>query len=265
MAKRVRLDERVVELGLELTRSKAQLRIRAGDVLLADRVVDQPGTRIPADAVPVLRVRARYVSRGGEKLAGALDALRIDPSGLGCIDVGASTGGFTDCLLQRGAAAVLALDVGYGQLDGRLREDPRVSILERTNVRHFCLEPGAARFDLLTADLAFISLRLVLSRLRDLVREEGRLLLLVKPQFELEAREVGSGGVVRDPSMRAAALERVRAAAEDLGLHPLGQTESVLPGPKGNREQFLLLLRTREGGCGEVSLRPQGPYTMDRN
>ena len=243
-AKRVRLDQRLVELGLESTRARAQLRIQAGEVRLGDRVVDKPATLVEPDAVPVLAARSLYVSRGGEKLAGALDALGVDPSGLRCADVGASTGGFTDCLLQRGAASVFALDVGRGQLDAKLRADPRVESLERTNVRHFELGERAP-YDLVTADVSFISLRTVLPRLRELVRPGGRLLALVKPQFELE-RKAAPKGVVRDPELRARAVRQVREAAEALGLVSQGESESTLPGPKGNREVFLLFLRGKE-------------------
>jgi 23S rRNA (cytidine1920-2'-O)/16S rRNA (cytidine1409-2'-O)-methyltransferase len=238
---RVRLDQRLVELGLETTRARAQVRSQAGEVRLGDRVVDKPATLVPADAVPVLAQRNPYVSRGGEKLAGALDSLHVDPAGLRCADVGASTGGFTDCLLQRGAVSVFALDVGRGQLDAKLRADPRVESLERTNVRHF--ELGArAPFDLVTADVSFISLKVVLPRLRELVRPGGRLLVLVKPQFELE-RKAAPKGVVRDPELRARAVREVREAAEALGLVALGESESALAGPKGNREVFLLFER----------------------
>ncbi len=245
MSGRIRVDQRVVELGLESSRSRARARILAGDVRLGDRVLDKPGHLVAADAPLELRERRRFVSRGGEKLAGALDALQVDPAGLRCVDAGASTGGFTDCLLQRGAQSVLAIDVGYGQFAVRLREDPRVALLERTNVRHFELPAGEPRFDLVTADLSFISLRLVLPRLADLAVPGGRLLLLVKPQFELERGDVGAGGVVRDPDKRREAVERVRAAAAGLGLTCPGQAESVLSGPKGNREVFLLLVRQR--------------------
>ncbi len=238
---RVRLDRRVVELGLETTRARAQARIWAGDVRLADRVMDKPGTQIPADAVLTLAKRSPYVSRGGEKLAGALDAFGLDPAHMRCADIGASTGGFSDCLLQRGAASVFALDVGYGQLAARLREDPRVRVCERTNIRHFDLDADQEPFDLVTADLSFISLRTVLPHLAALARSGGHLLLLVKPQFELERSEVGKGGVVRDPELRVEASRRVRAAAEALGLVFVDEAESVLAGPKGNRERFLLL------------------------
>ncbi len=238
---RVRLDQRLVELGLETTRARAQLRIQAGEVRLGDRVVDKPATLVPADATPVLAQRSLYVSRGGEKLAGALDALGLDPAGLRCADVGASTGGFTDCLLRRGAASVFALDVGRGQLDAKLRSDPRVESLERTNVRHFELGERAP-YDLVTADVSFISLKVVLPRLRALLRPGGRLLVLVKPQFELE-RKAAPKGVVRDPELRARAVREVRDAAQALGLAPLGESESALAGPKGNREVFLLFAR----------------------
>jgi 23S rRNA (cytidine1920-2'-O)/16S rRNA (cytidine1409-2'-O)-methyltransferase len=241
VAARVRLDQRLLELGLETSRSRAQACIRAGRVWLGDRRLDKPGALVPADAVPSLSETAPYVSRGGQKLAGALDALGVDPRGRRCVDVGAATGGFTDCLLQRGARSVLALDVGYGQLAYTLRNDPRVTPLERTNVRSFELPEGEAPFDLVTADLSFISLCLVLPRLAALAAPGGELLLLVKPQFELGREEVGRGGVVRDPAKRDAAVRRVREKAEALGLEALGESESSLPGPKGNRERFLHL------------------------
>ena len=230
-------------MGLEQSRSRARARILAGDVLLGEQVLDKPGSWVAADAEIRLRARSPFVSRGGEKLAGALDALGLDPGGLRCADVGASTGGFTDCLLQRGARSVLALDVGYGQLALALREDPRVSVVERTNVRHYARPESEPPYDLVTADLAFISLRLVLPRLVELARPGGRLLLLVKPQFELGRDQVGRGGVVREPEKRARAVSLVRAAAEERGLRALGEAESSLPGPKGNREIFLLLAR----------------------
>ena len=238
---RVRLDQRVVELGLESTRSRARARILAGDVRQGDRVLDKPGTLVAADVELQLRERPRYVSRGGQKLAGALQAFKLDPTGLRCADVGASTGGFSDCLLQHGAASVLAIDVGYGQLALSLRNDPRVEVCERTNIRHFALPAEAARFDLVTADLAFISLRTVLPQLVALLAPAGQLLLLVKPQFELERRHVGSGGVVRDPALREQAARSVGEEAAKQGLALLGEADSVLPGPKGNVERFLWL------------------------
>ena len=237
---KVRLDERVLQLGLETSRSRAQARFRAGDVRLGDRVLDKPGTPVPADCELEMRTRRRFASRGGEKLLGALVAFGVDPTGLRCADVGASTGGFTDCLLQNGALSVRAIDVGYGQLDGALRNDPRVCVVERTNIRYYALQ-GDAPFDLVTADLSFISLARVLPQIAALARPGGRLLVLVKPQFELERADVGSGGVVRDQAKRLEAARRVREAAVALGLRVLDEAESVLAGPKGNRERFLLL------------------------
>jgi len=238
--RRIRLDDLLVQLGLEPNRNRARGRILAGDVRIGDRVVDKPGMQVALDARPELRERPRFVSRGGEKLAGALDALRIDPTGLDCIDVGASTGGFTDCLLQRGARSVLALDVGYGQLAMALRQDPRVQVFERTNARYFALPEGMPPRDLLTADVSFISLTKLLPSFQTWLRPGAELLVMVKPQFELEPGLV-PGGVVRDPALRAQALERVRAAALELGFEALADAESVLPGPKGNREHFLWL------------------------
>jgi 23S rRNA (cytidine1920-2'-O)/16S rRNA (cytidine1409-2'-O)-methyltransferase len=248
--RRVRVDERVLELGLEETRARAQARILAGDVRCGDRVFDKPGALIPADTPLELRARSPYVSRGGEKLAGALDAFGLDPAGMRCADVGASTGGFSDCLLQRGAAEVWAIDVGRGQLALRLRSDPRVVVHERTHIRDFALGPDTPPFDLVTADLSFISLRKVLEPLVALLRPGGRLLCLVKPQFELEREQVGKGGVVRDPELRALAAWRVRDAALALGLEVEGEAESVLPGPKGNLERFLLLRRAPPAAAG---------------
>ena len=238
---RVRLDQRLVELGLAPTRSRAALLIRAGEVRLAGRVADKPGTLVESAALPELKERPRFVSRGGDKLDAALDEFGLDVRGLRCIDAGASTGGFTHCLLERGARSVRAVDVGYGQLDARLRDDPRVEVRERTNVRHHTLEPGAAPFELLVADLSFISLVKLLPALLALVAPGAPLVLLVKPQFELERAEVGKGGVVRDPEARREAARRVREAAEARGARVRGEVESALAGPKGNRERFVWL------------------------
>jgi 23S rRNA (cytidine1920-2'-O)/16S rRNA (cytidine1409-2'-O)-methyltransferase len=241
MSESERLDRRVVAEGLAQTRSRAEALIRAGRVLVDDVPVEKPGTRVRAEAPIRLRGELpRFVSRGGEKLAGALEDLAVDPRGRRCLDVGASTGGFTDCLLQRGARHVTALDVGYGQLALRLRDDPRVTPLERSNARH--LEPGllAEGIDLVTVDVSFISLRLLLPALRAAL-PAAELLLLVKPQFEVGRDQVGRGGVVRDDGLRAAALTAVRTTAEALGYAALGQADSRLSGPKGNREIFLRL------------------------
>jgi 23S rRNA (cytidine1920-2'-O)/16S rRNA (cytidine1409-2'-O)-methyltransferase len=215
--------------------------IRAGQVLVDDTPVDKPGTRVRTESLVRLRsAPRRFVSRGGDKLAGALADLAVDPAGRRCLDVGASTGGFTDCLLSAGASFVTAVDVGYGQLAPRLREDPRVAVLERRNARE--LETGdlPEPVDLVTADVSFLSLRLLLPVLVK-VAPKADLLLLVKPQFEVGKDKVGKGGVVRDDALRAQAVREVREAAQALGLEALGEAESRLAGPKGNREVFLHL------------------------
>lgn len=213
----------------------------AGQVLVDDVPVDKPGTRVRDDAALRLRgVASRFVSRGGDKLEGALDDLGIDPSGKLCLDVGASTGGFTDCLLQRGARRVYAVDVGYGQLDAKLRSDPRVIVRERINARNLEAAQVPEPVDLVVADVAFISLRLVVPALAA-VAPRAEWLLLVKPQFEVGREQVGKGGVVRDDALRAAAVESVRGATEGLGWHEIARADSRVAGPKGNREIFLYL------------------------
>jgi 23S rRNA (cytidine1920-2'-O)/16S rRNA (cytidine1409-2'-O)-methyltransferase len=239
--------------GLAPTRARAQALIRAGCVLVDDAPVDKPGTRV-ADAARV-RVRdtgRRFASRGGEKLAGALADLAIDPSGWRCLDVGASTGGFSDCLLQAGAREVVAVDVGYGQLAARLRADPRVRVLERTNARDLTADalPDGAGIDLVTVDVSFISARLLLPRLTA-VAPRAALLVLVKPQFEVGREQVGKGGVVRDDALRQAAADAVASAARELGYRERGRADSRLAGPKGNREIFLWLER-EPGGPGPL-------------
>jgi 23S rRNA (cytidine1920-2'-O)/16S rRNA (cytidine1409-2'-O)-methyltransferase len=241
--KGARLDERVVADGLAESRAKAQALILAGEILVDEVRVDKPGTRVRAEAR--LRLRGalrRFASRGGAKLAGALDDLGIDPSGRACLDVGASTGGFTDCLLQRGARSVVAVDVGYGQLDTRLRGDPRVVVVERTNARLLTSEAVPGPIDLVTVDVSFISVRLLLPRLAE-VAPAAEWLILVKPQFEVGREQVGKGGVVRDDALRAGAVAAVRGTAEGLGWRSAGEAESRLQGPKGNREVFLWLRR----------------------
>ena len=213
----------------------------AGQVLVDDVPVDKAGTRVRDDAVVRLRgVASRYVSRGGDKLEGALADLGVEAAGRICLDVGASTGGFTDCLLQHGAVRVHAVDVGYGQLDAKLRADPRVVVRERTNARNLEASMIPDAIDLVVADVAFISLRLVVPALAA-VASRAAWLLLVKPQFEVGREQVGKGGVVRDDALRAAAVESVRGSAEALGWRELGRADSRLAGPKGNREVFLHL------------------------
>jgi 23S rRNA (cytidine1920-2'-O)/16S rRNA (cytidine1409-2'-O)-methyltransferase len=240
-AKSSRLDERIVGDALAESRTHAQALIRAGRVLVDDVPVDKPGTRVGDDArVRVRNGERRFVSRGGEKLAGALEDLGLDPAGAACLDVGASTGGFTDCLLEAGAHSVVAVDVGYGQLAPSLRDDPRVRVLERTNARHLERAELGAEIGLVTVDVSFISVRLLLPRIAELA-PRAMLLVLVKPQFEVGREQVGRGGVVRDAGLRKQAVEAVRERAEALGYRARGRVASRLPGPKGNREVFLWL------------------------
>lgn len=236
-----RADLLVVERGLAESRQKAQALILAGVLWTGERRVDKAGHLLDEDAPLELRGRAcPYVSRGGLKLEGALDALPLDPSGLSCLDVGASTGGFTDCLLQRGAARVAALDVGRGQLDLRLARDPRVTVRDEVNARH--LEPDDLPWvpDLIVVDASFISLKLLLPAFLRCA-PEARVLALVKPQFEVGRGRVGKGGVVRDESERLGGIAGVRHAAEALGYTCVGEAPSPIRGPKGNQEHFLLL------------------------
>ena len=234
-----RLDERVVREGMAASRSAAQALILAGRVLVDDERVDKSGTRIATERSVRLKGGARrFVSRGGEKLAAALDDLGLDPSGMQCLDVGASTGGFTDCLLQHHATRVVAIDVGHGQIHSRLRLDPRVEVQERLNARHLGPDDFDTRFDLVVVDVSFISLELILPALHTCA-PAAEFLLLVKPQFEVGREQVGKGGVVRDDALREAAANRVVEAARALGRREKGRVESRLPGPKGNREIFV--------------------------
>jgi 23S rRNA (cytidine1920-2'-O)/16S rRNA (cytidine1409-2'-O)-methyltransferase len=240
---RLRLDALLVARSLADDLRSAQGLILAGQVLVDDRPQDKPGTAVRADAVVRLRGERSgpYVSRGGLKLQGALQALGLDVSGLHCADIGASTGGFTDCLLQHGAAAVWAVDVGYGLLAEKLRQDPRVIIRDRTHARDLTPSDKPFALDLITVDVSFIAARTLLPALATLVDAGGRLLVMVKPQFELAAHEVGAGGVVRDEAERATAVQRFLAAAASSGLQLESQADSEVAGPAGNREVFVLL------------------------
>lgn len=225
--------------GLAETRTRAQALILAGRVLVDDAPAEKAGQRVRPESVLRLRGAERpFASRGGEKLAGALADLGVDPRGLRCLDVGASTGGFTDCLLRAGAREVVAVDVGYGQLDARLRADPRVVVHERTHARD--LTPALVGRDVAlgVCDVSFISLRTVLPFLVG-AAPGAEWLLLVKPQFEVGRERVGKGGVVRDDADRLAAVAGVEEAARAAGLVPMGRAESRLPGPRGNREIFV--------------------------
>jgi 23S rRNA (cytidine1920-2'-O)/16S rRNA (cytidine1409-2'-O)-methyltransferase len=251
---RVRADNLLAERGLAPTRSAAAASIRAGIVRLGDDgpTVDKPGALLPPDADVRVTEPQRYVSRGGIKLDNALTELGIDVTGRRCLDVGASTGGFTDCLLQGGAAEVIALDVGHGQLDWGLRQDARVTVMERANARD--LAPGGLPFepDLVVADASFISLALLLGPVASVMGAGAELLAMVKPQFELGRERVGKGGVVRSAEDRREAVEGVIAAAREAGFEVRGTADSGLPGPKGNLETFVWAVRTRGSGVGEA-------------
>ncbi len=246
MTAKIRLDQLLVERGLAASRDRASRLILAGQVLVDDRVVDKAGTKIPTDAAVRTKVKDHpYVGRGGLKLEGALLDFDLDPQGLRCLDVGSSTGGFTDCLLQHGADHVVAVDVGTNQLAWKLRSHPQVTSLEQTDIRALSTEAldvlGGAP-DLVVIDASFISLRLLLPPVAALLGPQSRVLALVKPQFEVGKEQVGRGGLVEDDVLRAGAVEDVRRCAEELGLEMVGTHNSQLAGARsGNREIFILV------------------------
>jgi 23S rRNA (cytidine1920-2'-O)/16S rRNA (cytidine1409-2'-O)-methyltransferase len=229
------------------SRERACRLIMAGRVRVDGHVVDKPGTPVAIAAViDVETDEDSYVSRGGDKLDGGLDHFGTAVEGRVVLDIGASTGGFTDCVLRRGARRVVAVDVGYGQLDWRLRGDDRVSVMERTNARHLMADDIRERPDLVVIDVSFISLTLILPVAARLLAAGGEIVALVKPQFEVARSEVGKGGVVRDPLLHASAVAKVRRCGEELGFECLGECASPLLGPKGNREFFLAFRATNE-------------------
>jgi 23S rRNA (cytidine1920-2'-O)/16S rRNA (cytidine1409-2'-O)-methyltransferase len=237
----------LVERGLFPSREQARRAVMAGTVEVDGRRVDKPGTAVVAAAcVRVEATREPFVSRAGRKLAHALDHFALDVTGWVCLDVGASTGGFTDCLLQRGAARVYALDVGYGQLDQRLRTDPRVVVMERMNARHLAADALAEKCDLATIDVSFISLLKVVPALLPHLRGGGLLLALIKPQFEAGRGAVGKGGILRDEAVRQRVVSATADGLAALGLEPLGSVDSAVAGAGGNREAFALLRWRRE-------------------
>ena len=237
-----RLDQLLHQRGLFPSREKARRAVMAGSVLVDGQKIDKPGTAV-GDGVEIrlLGNKEPYVSRAGRKLAAALDRFGLDPQGMDCIDVGASTGGFTDCMLQRGARRVHAIDVGYNQLVHQLRQDPRVVVMERTNARH--LKPGDLpdrAFDLVTFDVSFISLLLVVPPMLSFVKEGGWVLPMIKPQFEVGREHVGKGGIVRDPEVRRQVIEQRVEQLAALGLEVIEVVDSEVPGMEGNREAFAL-------------------------
>ena len=248
MAKKERIDVLLVERGLAVSRDRAKRLLLAGQVLVDDVPVDKAGTRVLRDAAIRLRTQDHpYVSRGGLKLAGALDDLGVEVEGMHCLDVGSSTGGFTDCLLQRGAAHVVAVDVGTNQLHNRLRQDARVLSAEQTDIRAVETDLLPHPIDLVVVDASFISLRLLLPAIARLITLGTPVMALVKPQFEVGREKVGKGGVVRDDALRNKAVNGISAAARELGFEERGRSESKVAGARsGNREVFLMVaLETR--------------------
>jgi len=248
LKKAVRLDTLLVDRGLAPSRERARALILAGSVRVNGQPASKAGMGVAVDAdVTITTPDHPYVGRGGVKLAHALDIFAIETAGRVALDIGASTGGFTDALLQRGVLHVVALDVGHGQLDWKLRNDPHVDVIERVNARTLTpadLPPGRSRFDLITIDVSFISLKLILPVVPPLLRDTGDVVALVKPQFEAGRAEVGKGGIVRDERVHLRVLEEVIGAANALGLGHAGTAESPISGMEGNRE-FLLHLRRR--------------------
>jgi 23S rRNA (cytidine1920-2'-O)/16S rRNA (cytidine1409-2'-O)-methyltransferase len=238
---RVRIDQLLVARGLAPSRARAQAIVLAGEVFVGGARVDKAGALVDEGAPVEVRTTAQpYVSRGGAKLAGALDAFALDVAGRRCLDLGASTGGFTDCLLQRGAAHVVAVDVGYGQLAHKLRVDPRVTVMERTNARSLAPDAIGGPADVTVVDASFIGIAKLLPAIARCTRSLGELVALVKPQFEVGRVEASRGrGVVRDDAVRSEAIAAAEQAIALAGFDVVGRSDSVLPGPKGNREAFV--------------------------
>lgn len=248
-----RLDKLVFERGLAESRARAQAMIIAGQVLVREQRVDKPGHMIDTNAeIRIKGETLRYVSRGGLKLERALGEFNISPEGKTCIDVGASTGGFTDCLLQHKAALVWAVDVGHNQLAWRIRQDPRVEVLEGVNARSLNPKQFQIRFDLATIDVSFISLTKILPALRDCLKDGADCIALIKPQFEVGKGEVGRGGIVTDPAKHRRVLAKITEAAVEIGFNPIDLIESPIKGAEGNRE-FLIHLKKAANNSADTT------------
>lgn len=249
---RERIDKILVDRGLAESRTKAQALVMAGVVLVDEQRVNKPSEQFPIESTVRIKENAesRFVSRGGLKLEAALREFSIDVDGLNCLDVGASTGGFTDCLLQNGARKVVAVDVGHNQLDWRLRNDPRVELREGVNARYLTPSDFDEKFDLATIDVAFISATRILPAVVPLLNDGGRIVTLIKPQFEVGKGEVGKGGIVKDPAQHQRVISEVNSAAEALGLSVAGVVESPIHGADGNVEFLALYLCQKPDGQG---------------
>lgn len=252
MKNKIRLDIAVYQGGLAPSREKARAMIMAGEVFVNGTRIDKPGTKIDSDLEITVKSKPRFVSRGGEKLAGALDDFKYDPSGKICADVGASTGGFTDCLLQANAAKIYAIDVGYGQIAYQLRINPKVIVMERTNARY--LDSLDEKVDLVVIDASFISLQLLLPTIQNWLKSDSDIIALIKPQFEAGKKEVGKGGVVRDQAIHKKVLLNTLLFVEDLNLEIADLTQSKLKGPSGNIEFLVWITNYKTQHDGEHSI-----------
>jgi 23S rRNA (cytidine1920-2'-O)/16S rRNA (cytidine1409-2'-O)-methyltransferase len=241
MKKKTRIDQALVERGFFESRERAQRAIMAGEVRVGDRVFAKPAEMIDMDTAISVAEKSEFVGRGALKLAGALDYFQIDAQDEAALDIGASTGGFTDCLLQRGAAKVYAVDVGHGQLAWKLRNDPRVVVIEKVNARFLSREHIPEDIDLCVMDVSFISLTLILPRAFELITENGVILALIKPQFELERKDVGRGGIVREPALHEKAQQKIVKFVEEAKLHVAGLAPSAITGADGNQEFFICI------------------------
>lgn len=247
LTKKQRLDMILLERGLVESREKAKALIMEGKVLVNDIPVTKAGTMVPFDAAVTLKEDIPYVGRGGLKLEAALNYFGIVLDGLIAMDIGSSTGGFTDCILKKGVKKVYCIDVGYGQLAWQLREDPRIVLLEKTNIRYLEREKIPEEMDFITIDVSFISLKKVIPKAMEFLKEEGQILALIKPQFEVGKGDVGKGGIVKDEEKRMLVVEEIRNFAEGLGLTVIGVFQSPIKGSKGNIEYFIYMKSRRHG------------------
>jgi 23S rRNA (cytidine1920-2'-O)/16S rRNA (cytidine1409-2'-O)-methyltransferase len=238
---KVRLDKLLIEKGLVESREKAKALILEGNVLVNGAMVDKAGTLVKSDAVLTLKNKIPYVSRGGLKLEHAITEFKINVKNQIAMDIGASTGGFTDCMLQRGAAKVYAVDVGYGQFSWKLRNDSRVCLLEKTNIRYLDKQMIPDRIDIATIDVSFISLSKVIPKVSEFLAPHGEIVALIKPQFEAGKKDVGKGGVVKDEKIRLSVIDRIKKKSEEIGFNVIGTTTSPIKGPKGNVEYLIYL------------------------
>ncbi|HLW36213.1 MAG TPA: TlyA family RNA methyltransferase [Chthoniobacterales bacterium] len=241
MKKKTRIDQALVERGFFESRERAQRAIMAGEVRVGNQLITKPAVMIATDAAISIAESPQFVGRGATKLSGALDFFKIDPAGKVALDIGASTGGFTDCLLQRGAAKVFAVDVGRGQLAWKIRNDPRVVVLEKINARFLSREEIPDPVDLCVIDVSFISLTLILPRAFELITPEGVILALIKPQFELQRKDVGRGGIVREPALHEKAQQKIVNFVEEADYHVVGLVPSTITGTDGNQEFFICI------------------------